>query len=156
MHCRNDDCGEFAERSFSRKWTQKTSQLPSLSPVYPQCLFFHSKSSAPIGCTFHQLAEAEYYWTPPFARLRFVLWWKLIIQLKLESTFPIGYHGLHILCHYWTACEETKGGLCGAQNKTASAIGWKILRQFLPLVQRKCLLLLHCKPSLIYKFPQKL
>jgi hypothetical protein len=39
MHCRNDDCGEFAERSFIRKCSQKTSQLPSSSSVYPQCLF---------------------------------------------------------------------------------------------------------------------
>ncbi len=95
--------------------------------------FFHPKFAAPIGCAFHQSAEAEYYWTPPFVRLRFVLWWNLIIQLKLESAFPIGYQSLHIRCHYWTAYAETKGGLCGAQIRqhrllaenleTAHAIG---------------------------------
>ncbi len=36
------------------------------------------------------------------------------VQQMLESASPIG--------HYWTAYAETNGGLCGAQNETASAI----------------------------------
>jgi hypothetical protein len=74
--------------------------------------FFHPKSDAPIGCTFHQLAECGVLLDTFFCPLTFCpVMENPDVQQMLESASPIGHH---IRCYHWTAYAETKGEAYGA------------------------------------------